>query len=506
MPKISILMPVWIDIPDKIVWFMEALNSIRMQTEQNWEVIIIDDYSPLEISEPKWTYQDEPRFRWFRTPQNQGPSLCRNTAVGLSESDALLPLDADDMLGHENVLTDMYSAWQQDTSRIIYGDLQRLVVKGTSFEREKKFTLGQYTFSEAMKLGGIMPVTTLHSRACHEKAGGWKLELEAGLEDVEYIIAAGKAGFCGHKISSMVLLYRQHTESRAYKLKHGIRGDDRDSREGEMRNKIIELHADIYRGEFPVACCGQSSNTTTNYVKNNPVRQGLITTLDGYSEGEKRWVEYYGSKKAGFKVIGIKTRASYYVNGTGHKFQVHKDDFGLFDRMERGSVFRETSDPTREPDPIPEPQPVNQHTFNPPSPPLATIERYDMIAANSRGLDLPAASVKDTIIMEPTILASEQIGLQPPVSLQPVQVDKQISLQPPIDPSPLVESKQEISIIDLGLGNIGDILLIEGWTVERLANTSLNSQDGFDLLSIHGVREKRASQIIEKAKDLLATL
>ncbi len=498
-------MPVWIDIPDKIVWFMEALNSIRMQTEQNWEVIIIDDYSPLELSEPKWTYQDEPRFRWFRTPQNQGPSLCRNTAVGLSESDALLPLDADDMLGHENVLTDMYLAWQQDKSRIVYGDLQRLVVKGTGFEREKKFTLGQYTFSEAMKLGGIMPVTTLHSRACHEKAGGWKLELEAGLEDVEYIIAAGKAGFCGHKISSMVLLYRQHAESRAYKLKHGVHDDDRDSREGEMRNKIIELHADIYRGEFPVACCGQSSSTN-NVQSNALIKQGIITTLDGFNESDKQWIEYVGAKKAGFKVSGIrsKMRAEYYVNGTGHRFEVHKDDADFFTRQDRGTSFRKITNPNREPDPIPEPQPVNQHTFNPPSPPLATIERYDKIAVTSRGLDLPAASVQDTIIMEPTTLASEQIGLQPSVIPQPVQIDKQVSLQPSVDPSPPIEGKKEVSIVDLGLGNIGDILLIDGWTIEQLASASLDGPDG--LMAIKGIGEKRANQIIEKARNLLATV
>ena len=504
MPKISILVPVWIDIPDKIVWFMEALNSIRMQTFQDWEVIIVDDYSPLELSEPKWNYQDEPRFRWFRASSNQGPSLCRNTAVGLSESEALLPLDADDMLAHESVLADMYTAWEQDKSRIIYGDLQRLVVKGTSFEREKKFVLGQYAFSEAMKLGGIMPVTTLHSQACHQKAGGWKPELEAGLEDVEYIIAAGKAGFCGHKISSMVLLYRQHDESRAYKLRHGILGDDKEPREGEMRNLIIEMHADIYRGDFPVGCCDQSPSATTNYIKNNPVRQGIITTLDEYSSSDKVWIEYVGSKKAGFKVFGQKTRASYYVNGTGHRFEVHKDDFSLFDRMDRKSSFNKITDPNREPELAPEPVPVSQNTFNPPSPPLATIERYDRVAANSRGLDLPAAPAQETIIMQPTTLVSEQIGLQPPVSPQPVQMDEQVSLQPPIDPSPPIENKQEISIVDLGLGNVGDILLIEGWTVERLASASLDGPDG--LRAIKGVGEKRANQIIEKAKALLETI
>ncbi len=496
MPKISILMPVWIDIPDKIVWFMEALNSVRMQTEQDWEVIIIDDFSPLELSEPKWTYQDETRFRWFRTSHNQGPSLCRNTAAGLAESEALLPLDSDDMLGDENTLAVMYAAWEQDKSRIVYGDLQRLVIKGSNFEREKKFILGEYNFNNAMKLDGIMPVTTLHSRACHEHAGGWKSELEAGLEDVEYIIAAGKAGFCGHKIPYMVLLYRQHTESRAYKLKHGTRGNDRDSREGEMREKITKLHADIYQGEFPVACCGQSTNTS--YAQSAPVvHQGQITTLDGYSKSEKRWVEYIGLRGAGFKISGSKTHTNYYVKGTGHKFEVHKDDVEKIKRLERGA-FKETSDPTRESESQPEPQPTNQNTFNPPLLELAVVQRLDGVAAKSRGLDLPEAPAKETILMQPTTLVREPVDSSP---------DLNFGLESPVTPQvtqPVTKNPQ-VFISDLNLGNVGDILMIEGWTVERLANVSLNSQDGFDLLAIKGVREKRANQIIEKAKALLAT-
>ncbi len=493
MPKISILMPVWIDIPDKIVWFMEALNSVRTQTFQDWEVIIIDDFSPVELSEPKWTYQGEPRFRWFRTSHNQGPSLCRNTAAGLAESEALLPLDSDDMLGDENALAVMYAAWEQDKSRIIYGDLQRLVAKDGNFEREKKFILGEYTFDNAMKLGGIMPVTTLHSRACHEHAGGWKSELEAGLEDVEYIIAAGKAGFCGHKIPSMVLLYRQHVESRAYKLKHGIRGDNKGSREGEMKNKITELHADIYRGDFPMACCGQTINTNTQ--SNPTVHKGQITILDGYPDHEKRWVEYVGLRGAGFKISGSKTRTNYYVRGTGHKFEVHKDDVEKVKQLERGA-FKETSDPTREPEPQPEPQPVNQNTFNPPPPPLAEIERYDKRAAESRGLNLSKAPAQQSIIMQPTTLVGKQVGLEPPVSLEP---------SAPLQSVHPVAENPQVFISDLGLRkDISDILLIEGWTVERLAHASLHGPDG--LMAIDNVGEKRANQIIEKAKDLLATV
>ncbi len=494
MPKISILMPVWIDIPDKVVWFMEALNSIRTQSFQDWEVIIIDDHSSYELSEPKWNYQDESRFRWFRTPQTQGPSLCRNTAAGLAESDALLPLDADDMLGHENVLSDMYTAWEQDKSRIVYGDLQRMIIKGTNFEREKKIILGQYDFNRATKLDGIMPVTALHSKACHEKAGGWKPELEAGLEDVEYIIAAGKAGCCGHKISSMVLLYRRHNESRAHKLRHG--DGNAPPREGEMRNKIIELHADIYRGEFPVGCCGQTSSTT-NYARgSSTVKRGVVTTLDRYSKEEKVWIEYVGARGASFSIIGVKTKSSYYVRGTGHKFEIHKNDAETIKRLEKGA-FKETSDPTREPEPIPEPEQANQNTFNPATPELAVIERLDQIAAKSRGLDLPEVPLQQLIIMPPAVPVAEQVGLQPPVAPQPVTItSEQINLQPSVNPL------STVSIADLELGSIGNILMIEGWTVERLANASLDGPDG--LLAIHGVGPTRANQVIDKAKRELA--
>ncbi|MGH7273887.1 MAG: glycosyltransferase family 2 protein, partial [Nitrospiria bacterium] len=244
MPKLSIITPAFIDSQDRLNWFGETLDSVLTQGFTDWESIIIDDCSPTDLAGLKREFSD-PRFRWFRTSQNSGPALCRNTAAALAESGALLPIDADDILADENALAVLYDAWQSDKFRIVYGDLQRL----ENGERGKIYNLPEYTFNKALDTNGIMPVTALHSVECHVKAGGWKPELNYGLEDVEYWIAAGKAGFCGQKTHGVVLLYRRHETSRHARLKT-------ERHETEMRNKIVDMHRDVYEGRFPMGCCG----------------------------------------------------------------------------------------------------------------------------------------------------------------------------------------------------------------------------------------------------------
>ncbi len=243
MPAVSIITPVYIDVPDKIVWLDEMLQSVLSQSFQDWEVILVDDFSSLLIGEIKWKYQDEKRFRWFRTAANSGPAKTRNVAVALAESEALLPLDSDDMLASETNIEHMYAEWIKDKTKTVYGNLQFMDIKDGEFQRTKTHVLAPYVFKNAMNLSGVIPVTAMHSINCHNAVGGWKAELEFGREDVEYWLNAGKRGFCGQKIDQITLLYRRHDYSRDYKLK-------KDRHKHDMEEKIRTIHADVFNGRL----------------------------------------------------------------------------------------------------------------------------------------------------------------------------------------------------------------------------------------------------------------
>lgn len=456
LPDISIVTAAHINTLDKLEWLKEAIVSVLAQAFTDWEHIVVDDASSYDLEKELADYT---HLRYLRASHHQGPAMCRNTAVALARAEAVLALDADDQLPPD-ALSLLFPAWQADPTRIVYGDLQRLEHREDGRHHlGRSFDLPDYSFTRVMDLDGIIPVTALHSIECHVRAGGWKAELDAGLEDVEKWIAAGKAGFCGHKVSGVTLHYRQHDSSRAFALRRVNR------RETEMRNKIREIHADIYeRGEFPMGCCPGGTATT-----NPPPAFGATnprpTTLDGYPASEKVWVEYLGRRGAQFGVLGQATGIPYSVQGTGHKFEVHVQDAQRIGRLGRGKDFRLGVPPPEGNEPEPEPEPQTD-AYQAPEPELAEVVRLDAVALGEEAAPLPEP--------EP----------QPTEEWQPVQV------------------QGELYTLDvLELGNLEKMLEVEGWTVNSLAG----AEPG-ELINYKGIGPVRAGAIVEKARQFLAEM
>ena len=353
---ISIIMAAHINSSIKQEWINEAIQSVRKQTFPNWELIIVDDASPFSIN----LAEPDERIKIVRTVNRSGPSLCRNDAVALSHYNCLLPLDADDKLADPEVLSLMFLVWEQNQNKIVYGDLEQLIEIDGQWREGKTFNLPEYTFDRVMELGGIIPVTAMHSKACHLAAGGWKSKLNNGLEDVEYWIAAGKAGFCGHRVRGVVLQYRKHLNSRSYLLREN-------RQEGDMRNLIKELHKDIYEGRYPMGCCGGGRPYTPPTNKETVVQPSVLVDV---ANNEKVWVEYTGKKDGSFGVVGRATGINYKIDSPGHKFEVHVKDLGIFQKQ-RGPAGQNVfvvgaSSPLVE-------KKQNEPAFKAPSPELAKI-------------------------------------------------------------------------------------------------------------------------------------
>jgi hypothetical protein len=464
MPAISVLIPAYINIPDKAIWLIECLDSIRRQTFEDWEAIIIDDASPIPIQQNN---NLDSRFRWFKASHNQGPARCRNTAVSLAESEAIIALDADDQFGTEATLERLYEVWRQDKSRIVYGNLQRLILDSDRWVREKTIVMGEYSWENVQNVGGLFPVTALHSVNAHLAAGGWKPELEAGLEDVEYWLSCAEHDFPGIHINHTTLLYRRHQDSRAFYLRQA-------GKQREMEIKIMVMHKDTYEGKSPMGCksCGskQSGNGVVNFQQ-----QARITTLDDVPDNEKVWVEYVGPKSARFSIMVVGKRDPYVIFGTGHKFEVHIRHLQKFKELNRGRDFLVG---------IPAPmgsEPIRMtETILPPSPQpqLARIERLDKVAMMTRQVE-PETS----------------INIPLPIAITPIVAPKPIAIESPLP----ISSTATYDLSFLGLSRqIQDMLQAESWTIEKLARSKPEN-----LTPYKGIGLKRAQAIIDSAKGLV---
>jgi len=505
MPEISIITAGRLDTPDKVTWLGEAIQSVQQQNVTDWEMIIIDDCSPLQFEPP-----GDPRVRYMRASKHQGPAMCRNTAVAVARSDCLLPLDADDKLATPQTLEHLFGVWRQQPGAVVYGDMQYLE-KG---QLGKVIKFPQYSFQKVLDVRGMIPVTAMHSRDCHNAAGGWKSEFEHGLEDVEYWIAAGAAGHCGVKLDEVILIYRRgHTDSRTRRMRSA-------GLQGAAQNLIRQMHADLYEGRYPVGCCGGSRSravapAVTPGIAGNKTPTPLANTMQ--FSNDTVWVRYNGRREGAFGVRGQGTGQVYTVNGRGAEFEIYAIDANIFRRSGRGRDFSvgiaPPAPPEAEPEPEPQPEP-----FQAPPPPLAEIERLDAVASGTSGTvrepepSQPATPIPEPVQFPPPLVETKpgppRAVLEPqpepenvPSWAEQLQAVAQAATNEdeaetmPEQPAP--ESHTPVEV--LGLGRFEEILTSEGWSVEKLANA-----DPGELIPYPGIGQVTAGKIVTQAQEYLA--
>ena len=131
-PKVSVLMPVYnVDVK----WLTMAIDSVRGQLYENWELCIADDASPNTAIRPlleRYAAMDE-RIKVVFREQNGHISENSNSALELANGEWLALMDHDDLLP-ENALFEVVKVLQSkpDTA-LIYSDEDKVDEKGVRF-------------------------------------------------------------------------------------------------------------------------------------------------------------------------------------------------------------------------------------------------------------------------------------------------------------------------------------------------------------------------------------
>ena len=95
-PQISVVIPSYHPQPEHLA---ALYGSLRAQSLQNFEVIIVDDASP----QADYGLLDDPRFRVYYLEKNGGPARARNRGAELAQSDCIFFTDTDCRLGPETL-------------------------------------------------------------------------------------------------------------------------------------------------------------------------------------------------------------------------------------------------------------------------------------------------------------------------------------------------------------------------------------------------------------------
>jgi hypothetical protein len=328
-PAVSIITPVKAKTDLQVQWLDEAIATVQGQSYSDWEMVIVDDQSPqydgIDALSGKWT-SDKITFFAGEEP---GASACRNLAAFEAKAPLLLPLDADDKLS-VNAVEVFLKAWQgRGSSRIIYSDVTMF---GQDFA--KVYLAPGYDFRTLLK-ATFMTVGCLHTKADWQKVGGWRQDMELGLEDWEYWIALAEIGACGKRVQEPLYWYRRHAHGRLAHLKQNV------DQWQKAYQRMRELHRDTYNGRPPMGCCGGAAAQVGG---SRPQRQAQAQLP---LQGDRVPVAYIGRRQGDFWARGSVTGARYHVPGRGMLVEderghpgVDARDVPRFLQMQQGQSFK----------------------------------------------------------------------------------------------------------------------------------------------------------------------
>jgi glycosyltransferase involved in cell wall biosynthesis len=186
----------------------QCLESVHNQEFKNWECIIINDGSNDNSHEIaiKWTNIDT-RFKLINI-SNSGPSFARNTGIGMANGKFILPLDADDYLSPNYILSCVDFLERNHEYKVAYGAVQ-------NFGTCNDFQFNQSNFDYKLHLvSNQIHVSGVFYKKDSDFINGYDNSMRDGFEDWEFYIRLLNDQSKVFQLKLAVLYYRRKNISR----------------------------------------------------------------------------------------------------------------------------------------------------------------------------------------------------------------------------------------------------------------------------------------------------
>lgn len=128
-PLLSIVMPVY---NANVTWLDEAIESVRGQLYENWELCIADDHStnPELLRYLKEKQAKDPRIKVVFREENGHISAASNSALEVASGDWVLLLDQDDLLSEQAFYWVVRAIHENPDSKLLYSDEDKINESG----------------------------------------------------------------------------------------------------------------------------------------------------------------------------------------------------------------------------------------------------------------------------------------------------------------------------------------------------------------------------------------
>lgn len=167
MPLVSVIIPTY----NRLDYIHEAIDSVLAQTYKNFEIIVVNDGSFVDVRKALEPYKD--KIVYLSHQENRGLSAARNTGIKNSNGKYLAFLDDDDLFEHQKLEIQVPVLEKNPDIGFVYSDYYIFNSKSTDMKlslaagRDDTERFAQIFFSNY----NVAPSTILIRRTCFEDVG-----------------------------------------------------------------------------------------------------------------------------------------------------------------------------------------------------------------------------------------------------------------------------------------------------------------------------------------------
>jgi glycosyltransferase involved in cell wall biosynthesis len=202
---------------------LEAVESVRQQTQPPLEIVIVNDASPSDrTNQICRQLENEPDINLVWQADNGGPSVSRNAGFAAAQGEILVPLDADDLLPREALSHIQQAFIDHPDAGFIYGSYlcQRhpgdtRVVKAAPISLNLLLRARRFSLSTNWTLIGTAPLR----KSLWEAVGHSDPELGAeDLHDLEFWVRAMALPYNYYGTPVVIYTWRKYLGSNSRKV------------------------------------------------------------------------------------------------------------------------------------------------------------------------------------------------------------------------------------------------------------------------------------------------
>ncbi len=204
--KVSIIMPCF----NSEEYISEAIASVQNQTYENWEIIIVDDFSSDGSCELVLDIQlKDDRIILIRNETNKGSGFSRNKAIDIATGKYIAFLDSDDIWTPNKleVQIDIMNKLKLPFSHTSYGYIsERGDTIGKTFRVSKKLV----GYVDLLKRTEISCLTAIYNQ---DMIGKYYMSEHSRKQDYALWLSILKDGYKSYPIDLELAYYRQRSDS-----------------------------------------------------------------------------------------------------------------------------------------------------------------------------------------------------------------------------------------------------------------------------------------------------